>query len=260
MMQLSKMMLLLLGGFFSTIQALEPEEVGAFHTKAFEELGAKYASNRPKSRIDVMADMSNILSAFCHTEDAECESRIHAITLKGFHSAQSGSPIVEYPEDFEQELIEHLDAIHDTINLLQHDNLHDIVTTLTQLHDAIRNMENVNQSYKDIAVGASSIAIESTKLWHDTFTKPDHNLHSLIAEHHKETRKLQDVTNETVIVVNLGIIPRIISADILGAVNGTLNAFFEVPFFFLAPYLLPFMLLYYGTIASTASSFNTTTF
>ena len=234
----------------SFTNALEPKDIGAYHTKAFEMLGEKYKSGPPQDSLDVMMDMSNILSNFCHKEDPICETRIHEIMLKGFQMYRHGPPEVHYPEDFHPELKDHIHMVNETIGLIHGENLDEILDTLTEIHENILGLQNVNDAHKAIAVGASSIAIESTKLWHETFWQDDHPLHTYLQSHGSGSRKLQDI------VLNFNYIPIIIRTDILGSINGTLNTYFSIPILFAAPYLIPYLLLYYGTVASTTISFH----
>merc|ERR1712071_164733 len=89
-------------GRFNEHRELSPKDVGAYHTDAFEKLGALYKEKLPKSKLDAIADISNIMSSYCAVDDHECKVYAYKTALEHFHSRpKNGLPKVSYPDDFD---------------------------------------------------------------------------------------------------------------------------------------------------------------
>lgn len=252
MTRFSLIALLAASSLIASTQAMEAHEIGDYHTQVFDMLGERYAVSKPESTLDVMMDVSEILASFCPKEDEGCESRAHALTLQGFHAAQNGPLEIDYPEDFDPKLKQHIDNIYSTIDLLDQDNLNEIVDTLTEIHENIKNADVENELHKVVAIGGSSIAIESTKLWHETFTNPNHPLHGVVVDPKGQNRNLQTIA----ININLDVVFDIIKNDITGAIFGTIQGIVLFPFIVVSAPVLPLVMFFYGTIASAGISLS----
>lgn len=230
--------------------ALDAHEVGLYHTKAFELLGEKYATTGPNNKLDVMSDTADVLSSFCEDPvlelklDFDCKSKVDEMITKILHANGKKPQTIEFPADFDPLLRMNLEMIKTTLSRLDENNFDDVLQSLTNIHNDLSNMENVDEAHKLIAISGSSIAIESLKLWHGAFTDSNHYLRNLVSYRQQNRRNLQTVE------IEFGPIMDVVNADVTGAVTGTFDTFFSLPFLIFSPPMFPLMALYFGIIAS----------
>lgn len=206
-------------GKFDARRKLTPEDVGSFHTDAFEQLIEKYSTKRPKNRNDMMMDTSQIISSYCPEGDSICISNANEIAFLEFHLAQKGPREVSYPEDFDLVLKKHIEKMDSTIRLVGKTNIHNIVHSLTVIRDEIQELEGVNEGYKIAALSGLSVAIDSSKLWHVVYSDVDHPLynmhHTSYLTENDSNRRLQQYPGVTP--------PDVIGADVKGAISTVVN-------------------------------------
>ena len=208
---------------------LKAEDVGLMHTDAFEQLTELYRNEKPKSELDMMMDVSEIVAGYCGEDDSACKNSAYEATLKTFQDkTEFDFDNIEYPDDFHAGLKQSIDSMHETIKQIDVDNLEEVVGTLLEITDEINEMEDVNEAQRAVVQASMSIAVESTKLWHNVhYVAEDHPLRHLKSS---GNRKLQTPLTEETNANLLGIfvIPyNIISADVAsGLANGVnlLNA------------------------------------
>ena len=176
----------------------------------------------------MMMDVSEIVAGYCGEDDSACKNLAYEATLKQFHAGITTLDEIEYPDDFHAGLKQSIDSMHETIKQIDVDNLEEVVGTLLEITDEINEMEDVNEAQRAVVQASMSIAVESTKLWHNVhYVAEDHPLRHLKSS---GNRKLQTPLTEETNANLLGIfvIPyNIISADVAsGLANGVnlLNA------------------------------------
>jgi len=234
-------------GRFNEHRELEAKDVGAYHTDAFEKLGKIYKENKPKRKLDAMMDLSNIMSGYCDVEDSLCKSQAHKSTLTQFHAIQHGMPETDYPEDIDPAAKEAMEQALSLIYGLDEHNVDDIVDALTQVQSDLESMKD-DKGHLMGAIASLSVAIESTKLWHNVFTDPEHDLHETVTFGKRRLQlELPDFD-----------IPEIIEADVTAAISSVVSTD-PVNFFTITgpPKIFTAMILD-SIAASAAMALNTT--
>jgi len=195
------------------ISGLLPRDVGAYHTDAFERLGEIYKSEKPKSKLDTMIDISNILSNYCGEGNHECVANAHKATLQQFHAAEQKNTEISYPQNFDETAKKSMELILAIVNDVNENNYDETIGSLSQIREDLENMED-KQGHLAGAIATASVAIESTALWHSVLTNPEHNLHETVVG---TTGNVRDGDRRTqLFVVDSA---KIIEADVLSAVE-----------------------------------------
>jgi len=195
-----------------------PEDAGLLHTDAFEKLTQLYQDRKPRSRTDMMMDISKIMEGYCDDDDSKCKNMAYESTLKSFHSDVPSMSEIDYPEYFHSGLRDSFNKIGDTLKDLTHDNLDDVVSTIEEITNEMRDMEDVDANHRIVALSSASIALESTKLWHNVFhSQDDHSLR-------RRLQGLSDITafTDQEILGPFEIVWRIAGADAAAAMNNGL--------------------------------------
>jgi len=249
----------LLVSTLANIKALAPEDIGEHHTLIFNLLGEKYATEKPQNKLGIMSDVRNLFETHYNEDFLDGQAIYnHNVEMKEFQSILGKD--VEYPEDFDLELKEHLHKMRSTLTLLGDENLDDILNRLTEIHEDIVDATNVNELYKTIAIGGSSIAVESLKLWYETFTNIDHPLHSLIVSPEDSANHERGLQGTITIDIPYGsfveAVADIVVADVDGAMGGTLELLNDNPGLIFAVPLLPFVLIFYAIFGSANAAFG----
>lgn len=246
------------------LRRLSPEDIGVVHNEVLMEIADMYKSGyQPKTSVDLMMDLSELLEGYCATDDAECRDLAYEGTLTEFsRKGKRQLSKIEYPDDFNVDLIESINKIDSTIKQINEDNVDDIVATIEEITAEIRDMGDVHAFQQTIALSAASIAKESTKLWHEVFhTDQNHPL-----------RRLQDVeilgvpledVNELSDTEILGPFEGtydVIASDITGGLGNAMNIYEALlnqgtaSAIFAAPTVLVIAILMFAVPASTASA------
>jgi len=205
---------------FNEHRELTPNDVGAYHTDAFEKLGDRYKLNHPKRKIDAMMDVSNIMSSYCADNDAECKSYAHRSTVEQFYSVQHGLQKVSFPDDFDPIVKNYMETILSITGKLTVYNVNDIIDELTQLQTQIEGEKSLGNDMERNLLGAAasvSVAIESTKLWHQVVTDPNHNLHEIVMSGRRKRRtqlNLVAIVNADILAVILRFVKEFLTGDI----------------------------------------------
>lgn len=128
-----------------------------------------YRSKRPKNKLDLMIDVSEIMAGYCNEDDNACKGLAYEATMKEFHSGPTDPSTISYPERFHSGLKNSIDDMFNTIELIDGDNIDEVVYTLEAITIEMKNIEDVNFIHQAIALSAISIALESTKFWHKVY-------------------------------------------------------------------------------------------
>jgi len=160
---------------FKDANDIPPEQVGLYHTEAFDRLAEMYTTEKPKNFHYVVKDMIGIVSSYC--EDRACR---RSVRKSAFEKVEFGKTHMRdaYPEDLDLTVKEHLESIESTIRSLDTQNEQEVIGGLTLLQDTLRETADIKESNKYVGLAAGSIAIESTKLWSSVLSNPDHPLNA----------------------------------------------------------------------------------
>jgi len=178
----------------SSTRKLTPEEIGAYHTEAFDLLGEKYSKEKPKHVSHFARDLVEILSGYCSEDDSECKLRAYQATREEFHSAIRGTqPEIIYPEDFDDKLKNSINMIFEKVENINELNLDEVLQSLEEIKEEIEGMNVTDENHRYAGLVGVSVAMESSKLWHSTHYDEAHPLHDMIHAFDPQTghRRLQ---------------------------------------------------------------------
>lgn len=172
----------------------DPKSIGGIHTAAFEKLSQKYAAQMENSSDaetasvsadTALQDMTEVMYDFCRDGDTKCTSSADdamAVAMETIMGGNPGEISIEYPADMHVSLTTLLDQMFDTVLQLDEDNLETVVASLMDIETQMEEAEGATNPFHNyIARAASSVAVETTQMWHSVFTNPDHPLHPLIS-------------------------------------------------------------------------------
>lgn len=160
---------------------LVAEDVGAYHTDAFDVLGEKYSQKKPHRIDDMIEDFSEILAGYCPENDLTCASHAYQTTKEEFEIANTGvSRELKYPADFDPRLQKSIETMILHIETIDELNLDEVLNSLMEIKEELEGMTDIKDDYKHVGLAGVSVAIESTKLWHATKYDPSHPLHEMI--------------------------------------------------------------------------------
>jgi len=165
------------------IRRLTPEDVGLVHTDAFEQLTDLYkdTDNLPKSKIELMMQVSEIMEGYCDEDDTSCRNLAYEATMKEFNNKRGRNPSeIAYPDDFHAGLKGSIDQMFETIKQIDEHNVDEVVDTLNEITNQMKDLEDVNALHQAVALSTMSVAVESTKLWHNVhYGEKEHPLRRL---------------------------------------------------------------------------------
>lgn len=208
---------------------LVAENAGAYHTDAFEQLSRKYENELPKTKLDLMMDISEIVGSYCPDGDSTCRSEAYKATLNRFNKHEQKQVTKAIPTNMDPKVKRSLQKIHNTINKLDENNLDVVVKELDRLQNKISNMKNVNPAHQMIAVAAASVAKESSIFWTETYNNKDHPFTPILNVVHTRNRMLQvegNLTWEDFLPLNTS---AIVDADTQGAIDYSIDAVNDTP-------------------------------
>lgn len=217
---------------------IKPKEIGGLHTLAFEKLSDIYSEKGPENDFDLMVNVAEVMSnSLCPRQDSFCDAYVYQATLDEFDAPRKE---MEYPEGFNEDIKELLDVSMMSVGSMNQNNFEEVMGELSVIMDDLENMENASKDEQDLAMATVSVALESSDLWYNVYTDPDHKLHNVMmdkAEKMNRRRRL-DETDGAIIVVEIegkywdGIFQLIIGliiADTVGAFNGGKETLALVP-------------------------------
>ena len=208
---------------------MRPEDVGPLHNEVFDQISDMYnAGYKAESKLDLMMEVSKIMEGYCAEDDVECRNLAYQGTLTEFQGGHGKLSDVEFPDDFHAGLKESINKIDSTIKQINDENLDEIVSTIEEITNDIREMGDVNVIQQSIALSAASIASESTKLWHAVhFGEEDHPLRRLQSGIEVVGVPLEDIQDlsDTEILGPLEGTYDVISADIASGMKAGVNVY-----------------------------------
>ena len=220
---LTTTLFIFLNALHDSIAAIDPEQAGEYHTKAFELLTEKYSAEKPQNMKNVEFDMIEIVSSFC--DNLKCVQSAYQAAMEEIPLGKSDLQDVS-PDSFDSSPVKyHLYKIESTIKSIDENNTDEVINELRTLQALLREDTSIRDEDKRMALAAGSVAIESTKLWTTVFRDPGHPLHvvqevSTVSKSFFQHRKLQSIQTSGGTDLSYTIL-----ADIL-----TLIAFFGKPF------------------------------
>jgi len=206
---------------------LTPEEVGAYHTDAFDLLGEKYSKEKPNTLHDVISDVGDILANYCPEDDDACKKHAYISAKYEFKRELDGSPRSIYPQEFDNKLKNPINRLVTYVENIDELNLDTVLLSLNDIKQEIEDMTGIDEGQKKASLIGVSVAIESTKLWHATHYDTAHPLHDMINHFDPEQshRRLQmgfpiaQLPAILGVIEDCGIDPAIILADFAAAMN-----------------------------------------
>lgn len=143
--------------------------------------------------MDVVKDVSEIASSYCPSGSKTCRFNMHQATLEESKINRYGrhNRNLHYADTFDSKVRETIDDIQATVDGLTLDNVNESVDLLLQYQAELQSMEDVDSVSQMVGLVSVSVAIESSKLWHETITTQDHPLHDMLGYFDDGSRKLQ---------------------------------------------------------------------
>lgn len=179
---------------------LSPKDIGLAHTAGFNRLGEKYSREKPQHINEVVSDIMLIAAEYCPANDDQCMNKIYELTWNESQINRSGHKLlIDYPDYFDPKVKDILGSVESTINLLTFNNVDYVTELLSQHEKELENMNDVDQESQIIGLLGISVAIESSKLWHDAITNTDHSLYEMVgyfSSHGGRDRKLQGIGDD----------------------------------------------------------------
>jgi len=161
---------------FKDAREIPPEQVGLYHTEAFDRLAEKYTSENPQNLHHVIRDMADIVSSYCIGR--KC---IRSVRRSALEKVQFGITHMKdaYPTGLDSTVKEHLESIETAVRSLDTHDVEEVVGGLTMLQDVLRETPDIDDQDKSLGLAAGSMAIESTKLWTSVESDPNHPLRAI---------------------------------------------------------------------------------
>lgn len=171
-------------------KALSHDFVGEYHTKAFDKLIEKYGSGKPSDHYEVMDDMLEAFEALC--EEGTCANyETQSLKDEFIATTKFGHREVNPPENFHPKLSDSIKTVEGAITRLHEHNLEEVISDLTHVKEDIEDSNDIDENQKVSTLAGISVAIESTKLWHNAHYDEDHPLHFGVRET-RGNRRLQE--------------------------------------------------------------------
>jgi len=217
-----------------TASKTDPKDIGKFHKDVFDKLTHVYESKQDNNSLE--HDFKDIMYSYCEEDD--CRSMIDE-TLSDSVMAGKGHMTkiftddnfvenIEYPIEMDPELTEALDDVFGFLDQLKDDNVDSIVDELIQIEMKVEDMEDIHFGSKMMALSAISVAIESTKHWHQVFFDETHPLNELVAtSQNYRNRQLEDTEESRVrqFLDKVKTFFAVIVSDVLGILLAPMAAF-----------------------------------
>lgn len=166
------------------------DHIGTMHTEAFEKMSELYSIERPANKDAMMEDVAAIIESYCPAGDDQCKA-----SAKDYVDTDPYGEI-DFPDDFDSELLQSIDDIYATVQLVDEHNLDEVLEKLDTIKNEVVEMNHVNFRYKMAVLAGLSVTGESTRYWHKVYSDEDHPLHRLhqpsyYPEEDESTRRLQ---------------------------------------------------------------------
>jgi len=217
------------------------------------------------NKIDLMMDVSEIMEGYCDEDDTSCRNLAYEATMKEFNAQRREPSMIGYPNNFNPGMKRSIDQMFETIKQIDEHNVDEVVDTLNEISNDMKDLDDVNELHQAVALSALSVAVESTKLWHNVhYGEKEHPLRRLQSA---VLSNIINIKNEDFLPVSVEKLYLIIIADtssiLINGVNflevvGTDNADAIIMFF---PSIL-ITLFYFSVPASMNAAilevFNTT--
>lgn len=197
---------------------MNAEDVGAFHTDAFERLADIHAVKKPVDREGLRKNSVTLALSYCNKDVLNCQETVER-SSKHIFEGMSAEP--SYPENFDPRLKEAMDKVEFLLQTLTTDSdIDDIVSELASIKASIEYMKDAEKEHKIAVLSAISVAMESSKLWHEVYNDSAHALYGmhLPSYYHNDidgNRRLEEAAGIDLVGIAM--------ADVTGAIEGGLS-------------------------------------
>lgn len=154
---------------------LSPKNVGAFHTEIFTKFGEMHFAKKEQDiKYRKEDDFLKVMSSYCENGDKSCLKHIYSArehTQRYIRSLdpRKGRVLAEYPEAMDEALKSALENVFSVLGTLNEDNINDVLEMIKGAESDIESISDVDPMYRDLALSAVSVGMESTKLWHSVY-------------------------------------------------------------------------------------------
>jgi len=222
----------------TSLKNTKPSEVGQIHNAAFETLGDLYSEEKPSTTVEVMSDLSGIISSLCPAGDILCDAMTYKAVLQEYHTANNKENQINFPKEFDERLKDSILMAETTVMSLDDRDHVEVEAMLSVLQDDVQQLENVKPDEQALTIASLSVAEESTKLWYDVYTNPENSLHGIVANKIEHRRRMQEDEEDTIVSISIegrlwsGIFELVrgsILADFYGTIKGGLSVLSSIP-------------------------------
>lgn len=179
---------------------------------ALDKLSEKYITNISTNATEIVLDMMNIFDELC--DEGFCGEMDILTAIQVFNSTIiHGSHEIHLPKDFHPLLNNSINEMGSVIDGLNEFNLDETISSLTAIKEKIEDTDDIFEHQRVSVLSSVSVAIESTKLWHNVHYDENHPLHSAIKLSKNKDRSLRpkpwiqgerklQTTNDLVTIIN----------------------------------------------------------
>jgi len=163
-----------------------PEDVGAFHTDAFQKLSDLYKLKKPESYLDMIVDVADITSSYCPNNDRSCISNVYKQSFlysspNQIHRRRHllSENDTKYLEQCDEDVKSSVRKIHAIIGMANELGPDEVRSRISDIQSELKNMKDVDDAHRFVGLIGASVAIESSDLWFDALNNEDHPLHDM---------------------------------------------------------------------------------
>ena len=163
---------------FHDSRNLSPDQFGLYHTDAFDRLGEKMTLYPPSDKEGAMQQLEDILSSYCFDDNEECMLNAHRSIVQTEDLSLNFADTQKL-ENLDTSIKLYLDSVYAEILSIESKGFERVMESLLSIENEMNGMRGINEEDKRLGLAATSIAIESTKLWNRVLSDTDHPLHLL---------------------------------------------------------------------------------
>lgn len=215
---------------FRRLQEIPPENVGLYHTDAFQSLADKLTLQDLENRDAMIDHLVDVAASYCSND--ECIEQTFSSAADHVNNGMI-DPYTEFPEDFGPTLKEYLESVRSTILSGTIVDGEEMIDELMMIQSKMQDDSTMDEDEKFIGIAATSIAVESTKLWSSVFSDAEHPLRD-IRTVNSQDRNLQttielNISREAALVIAADVFGLILTLGIpIGAILGSYLAYEEL--------------------------------
>jgi len=206
------------------LRNLKAADLGYWHNKIIMQVHDRIKDEMPADSEEYEKIMAEEISTLCPIDDYECKSSVQEYMDKNrervpkfMEQGHSYQLHRDFPKGFDSEVQNHLTNIYYSVYLLEHNDLEDVIKTITVINEDAQKSD-LSESNKAIIESIASIARGSSELWTDAHKNPENAFHQL---HKNNKRKLQEEGKMVLLSIVTSPV-QFVLADVWGAIRAAI--------------------------------------